>query len=115
MIHKSNQIHYFQIYCIGSKERERGDLKQLYKIERAINQVNKIERGAPRRGGRGHLHKEILATCQQKSKFFINRVVNVWNSLPDAVSGAFTTNSFKKVQQSYLSSHSTDWKLRARA
>ena len=95
--------------------RERCDLIKLYKIESGMNQVNwvyQIKRGAPRRGEREHIRKEIVANCQQRNKFFTNRVVNDWNSPPDEVYGALTTNSFKnkleKVQQSYYSSHSTD-------
>ena len=72
-------------------------------------------RGAPRRGERGHIRKEIVSNCQHMSKFFKNRVVNGWNSLPDAVSSALSTNPFKnmldKAQQRYYSSHSTDWEI----
>ena len=102
------------------REREREDLLQPLKKESGINQVdsvNQIERDPLRRGGRGLLRKEIEVNCQQRSKFLTKRVVNSWNSLPDAVSSALSTNSFKnkleKIQQSDYSSISTEvnsWK-----
>ena len=87
--------------------RKRGDLIQLHKIESCINKVNWVEdyeRSAPRRGMRGHIRKEIVANCQQRSNFFKNRITNDWNRLPDEITSATSSNSFNNkldnVQQS---------------
>ena len=59
--------------------QERVDLIQIYKIENGTNRVNwedEYERGAPRRGMRSHIQKEIVSNCQQRSNFFKNRKTN---------------------------------------
>ena len=101
--------------------RERGDLIQLFKIEKEIDKITWVSpytRGPPRRGNRAQLRKETVQNCQQRYNFFSNRVVNNWNSLPESVVDAPNTNAFKnrldKFQQRYNSSHSTDWALHAR-
>ena len=113
------RLHNLNLTSLEAR-RERGDLIQLHKIEICINKVNWVEdyeRSAPRRIMRGHILKEIVVNCQQRSKFFKNRITNDWNRLPDEITSATSTNSFKNkldnVQHSYYSSHSTDWVLRA--
>ena len=101
--------------------RERGDLIQLFKIEKEIDKITWVSpytRGPPRRGNRAQLRKETVQNCQQRYNFFSNRVVNNWNSLPESVVDAPNTNAFKnrldKFQQRYNSSHSTDCALHTR-
>ena len=104
-----------------SARRERGNLIQLYKIEKNIDHVNWVVpcmRGAPRRNTRGIMRKPIIANCQQRTYFFTNRVINNWNALPDSVVEEPNTNPFKNrldnFQHGYNSSHSTDWALHVR-
>ena len=71
---------------------------QFYKIENGIKKVNWVdeyERGAPRRGMRGHIRKEIVSNCQQRNNFFKNRIANDWNRLPVEITIASSTNAFK--------------------
>ena len=39
----------------------------------------------PRGGHRGYFQRELINDCNQRYKFFNNRIVNVWNSLPDEI------------------------------
>ena len=78
--------------------RERGDLIELFKIEKEIDKITWVSpytRGPPSRGNRAQLRKETVQNCQQRYNFFSNRVVNNWNSLPDSVVDAPNTNAFK--------------------
>ena len=65
---------------------------------------------------RGNIRKEVVHDFQQGSDFFKNGILNAWNNLSDAIIEAPSTNAFKnkldKVQQSFFSSYSSDWKLR---
>ena len=115
------RLHNLNLTSLEAR-RVRGDLIQLHKIESGINKVNSVEdyeRSAPRRGMRGHIRKEIVVNCQQRSNFFKNRITKDLNRLPDEITSVTSTNSFKNkldnLQQSYYSSHSADWGLRAPA
>ena len=115
------RLHNLNLTSLEAR-RERGDLIQLYKIESGINKVNWVEdyeRSESKREIRGHIRKEIVVNCKQRRNFLKNRITNDWNMLPDEITSATSTNSLKNklenIQQSYYSSHSTDWGLRAPA
>ena len=43
-----------------------------------------------------------MKSCAQRQNFLINRVVNVWNSLPDEVVEAGSVNNFKNMLDKFL-------------
>ena len=56
----------------------------------------------PRGGHRGYFQRELIKDCNQRYNFFNNRIVNVWNSLPDEIVAATSTNVFKKRLDDFL-------------
>ena len=64
---------------------------------------------------RGHSYKlkKPTATSSVRQNFFSTRVVNAWNSLPDAVVSAPTLNTFKnrldRVWAAYKFSEDSEW------
>ena len=40
-------------------------------------------------------HREPAKTCTCRNEFFLNRVIPLWNPLPQHVKEAITLNSFK--------------------
>ena len=51
---------------------------------------------------REYFQIELDKDCNQRNKFFKNRIVNNWNSLPDEIVAATTTNVFKKDWMNFL-------------
>ena len=84
--------------------RERGDLIEFYKIVHKLEEVkwvNEIKRldiendNRPTlRRHRDHFYRESKA-CTVREKFFINRVIPLWNGLPAVVRDASGLDSFK--------------------
>ena len=72
---------------------------QNFKIESKIDEINfdfepKV---LPLREGHCSYFQSVLfKDCNQRSNFFNNRILNVWNSLSDESVAATTTNRFKK-------------------
>ena len=71
-----------------------------------VNNFEKVDfiNGIPSRVGqdsynlRGHsmgINRELVKNCAVRFNFFTNRVVNDWNSLPQRVIEANTTENFK--------------------
>ena len=90
--------------------RMRGDLIQMYKI---INKLEKIKlvngvnfsdrvQGYNLRRNSRNLHRELVKNCPSRFNFLVNRVVNVWNELPEVVIIACTINSFKSKLDVWL-------------
>jgi ribonucleases P/MRP protein subunit RPP40 len=80
--------------------RLRGDLIQLYKLNRGIEEViweEKLRLGHPRKGENGKFIIENKPGCLQRLKFFSNRATEAWNKLPESVKGATSVDSFKKL------------------
>ena len=87
--------------------RVRGDLIQMFKIVNGIEIVNftnginyssntKIDnRRYELRRHRQNLTRELVRSCVPRFNFFINRVVNDWNKLPEEIINSRNTNSFK--------------------
>ena len=81
------------------ERRARGDMIQQFKIFRgkdSINWVHKPTLSNPRGGHRGHMRREIVRVCDQRHYFFNNRIVNLWNSIPDEVVNSNSVNAFKR-------------------
>ena len=90
--------------------RARGDMIEVYKIvtdiydPKTTNNLFKI-RGKQNMLLRGHqftMEHERLYTSN-RSNFFVNRIVNNWNSLPREVVGAGSLNAFKNLLDSLWS------------
>ena len=96
--------------------RERGDAIQYFKI---INNFNKVEWYHPNSekpaskldGPAKHLrnnkinskqlYRQITRSCDQREYFFSNRIVPLWNELPDKVTNAININNFKKEYDNF--------------
>ena len=91
------------------ERRKRGDLIQMYKIEKGIDNVEwhyPLSIGPPLGDRRGRMHRELVTGCAQRYNFFSNRVAHSWNKLPDSVVSAPTVNSFKARLDNYSQSTS---------
>ena len=88
--------------------RKRGDLIEFYKIINGSDQVKWKKRPEKkvqgdtdgpaarnlRRGGI-FFRREPANICTSRNEFFLNRVIPLWNELPQKVREAATLNSFK--------------------
>ena len=90
--------------------RTRGDMIETFKITHNIYdnkttkkffslQVNSVTRGHP--------YKINKLSCKSNSyaHFFTNRIINLWNSLPNNIVCAESTNSFKNMLDKHWSKH----------
>jgi len=79
--------------------RARGDLIETFKILKGFDKIdyNKFFILAENDRVRGHSMKVIKNRCNTnaRSSFFSQRVVNMWNGLPEEVIQAETVNTFK--------------------
>ena len=91
-LNKVNLIHL-------EKRRERGDLIQVYKLIKGFDKIDyrqffELAGNFRTRGHRFRIVK-VRSRLDIRSKFFSQRVVNVWNEPPVNVVEAETVNSFK--------------------
>lgn len=78
--------------------RERGDLIQAFKVFKGFSQVNWVKDLATvpgRCGQRDQLRGEPVNDCDRRRFFFLNRIVDGWNKLPDEVVDSCSVNQFK--------------------
>ena len=84
---RSQHINLYSLYCW----RQRGDLIEVYKL---INHLNKISPDPfftfVNSTTRGHDYRIFKEHCRTTArlKFFTNRIVNQWNSLPQYVTAS---------------------------
>ena len=90
--------------------RNRGDVIEVYKYVRGIIETDQLPftRENMEQVTRGHIYKLLKPRCNTsfRQKFFLNRVINIWNNLPSAVAEATSLNSFKNR----LDQHWKDYK-----
>ena len=89
--------------------RLRGDLIEMYKILNGLDSLN-FESLFTRRvyqGLRGHTHMLEVKRCNYNIRkyFFSNRVICMWNSLPNYIVSAPSVNCFKKYYDDYYFGH----------
>ena len=81
--------------------RLRNDLYECFKILKNFSPLNKSEFfEPPRLHSRLHLAK-TRSKCNERYHFFSNRVVDIFNGLPDVVVQARTVNHFKSALNRY--------------
>ena len=86
--------------------RTRGDMIEVFKVLKGISKVDSSRwfRLADSSRTRGHRYK--LVKCRSRldvrKNFFSQRVVNTWNSLPEAVVEADSVNCFKNRYDKYM-------------
>ena len=104
--------------------RDRGDLIQLFKIVHGIEHVELLSPlkplpstlvSGPASATRGHSQRLVQetftssarnkysATISTRDHFLTNRIVPLWNSLPQSVVDARSLNSFKSKLDSFFS------------
>ena len=94
----------FGLSTLASR-RLRGDLIQMYKISKNIDHItwhNKQVLRPSRPRHRCHYVGETVKNCEVRNKFFTNRIVQPWNTLPDNIVNAKTVNSFKARLDKHL-------------
>ncbi|CAF0705634.1 unnamed protein product [Brachionus calyciflorus] len=86
--------------------RERGDLIQLFKIEKKINLIewyhpliqapntNTIGPSSSTRSNK-RKYRQFVKSCPPRNNFFTNRTANAWNMIPDNLIDSNTVNAFK--------------------
>lgn len=87
-----------------TERRVRGDLIQIFKIYNKIDEINWHHTplvADSRVGRRPQLRREIVRCCNQRHNFFLNRVANGWNKLPDDVVNSNSVNQFKNKLDKY--------------
>ena len=90
--------------------RLRGDLVQLFKLNNKIGLVEFKKGLIFGQSGqvydlRRHsktLRREQIKNCSSHFHFFTNRVVNIWNQLPEGIVSAKTLNIFKSKLDDWL-------------
>ena len=85
--------------------RLRGDLIQMYKIKKKIDEImwhRNPTWSSARHTKRSQMRREIVTACQQRFNFFLNRIANEWNALPDEIVEAESVESFKCKVDAYL-------------
>jgi len=86
--------------------RQRGDLIQLFKIIRGADVITWHHEpvwSEPRALKRSQLRREIVTSCKQRHNFFLNRVANAWNELPNEIAESGSVEAFKSELDKYLS------------
>ena len=93
-------LNLYSLYCW----RQRGDLIEVYKL---INHLNRVSPDPfftlANSVTRGHDYRIFKQHCRTTSrlKFFTNRIVNQWNSLPQHVITSDSLNKFKNNLDQY--------------
>lgn len=79
--------------------RNRGDLIQVFKLVKGIDKLDyrTFFQFAESNRTRGHRYKLVKKRCSLnlRKNFFSQRVVDIWNKLPESVVEATTVNAFK--------------------
>jgi hypothetical protein len=89
-----------------SRRRIRGDIIQVFKFYKGIDKVemNELFKFSDYRRTRGHKGKLYKNNCRLdvRKNFFSNRVVDMWNGLPDQLLECNSVNVFKRKLDEWL-------------
>ena len=94
-----DRLKQLEIYSL-EKRRLRGDLIEVYKILNEKERVDKAKFFQPALdtyGLRGHSQKLFKPRCRTTARktFFLNRIIEEWNRLPQHVIDSSSVNVFK--------------------
>lgn len=87
--------------------RKRGDLIQIYKIAKGLDEVDLGINIGKTKTGRSHTHqisKEDCKKCNLRGGFLPNRTATTWNLLPPSIVEAETVNGFKAKLDAHMKS-----------
>ena len=87
--------------------RKRGDLIQLYKVSKGLEEVDLGMTMGRENVGRSHtnqISREICGNCNIRGRFLPNRTATTWNLLPPNIVNAATVNGFKSRLDAHLAS-----------
>ena len=96
--------------------RERGDAIQFFKTSDWLNIAEFKRSNCPApsitstgpaksiRWNKYRLNRQLVKGCDQRELFFTNRVVPLWNALPEEVVNAHSVKHFKMLFDEYFSS-----------
>ncbi len=96
------------------ERRARGDAIQFFKFDKGFNRVtwyhpnsltNSTQLAGPAGNIRGHKHRlsrQFTRNCDQREHFFTNRVVPIWNNLPEEVINSESVNEFKNRYDKFI-------------
>ena len=88
-----------------SHRRMRGDLIETFKIVKGLSglKFDDLFSFIPSMGTRGHTLRlqRNHSRLQQRAQYFTNRVIPVWNRLPEIAVGCSSVDTFKKVIDKY--------------
>ncbi|RNA24050.1 RNA-directed DNA polymerase from mobile element jockey-like [Brachionus plicatilis] len=97
------------------ERRVRGDLIQMFKLTKDINEVgwvyplvpaSSLSQPGPASGIRGHARRlsgQASTKSLQRANTFTNRIVKEWNALPATVTDADSVNKFKNGYDAFQS------------
>ena len=92
------RLQELKLYSL-EKRRIRGDLIQVFRIMKQIDKVDIADLGwkVNNRVSRGHSLKLIknLSRLEIRKTYFTQRIINLWNELPEHAVAATTVEAFK--------------------
>ena len=94
-------------YTDLEQRRKRGDLIQIFKIFRGLEEVDIGVHIGRNNSGRSHayqIERENCKDCNMRGKFLPNRTATTWNLLPPHVVNAISVNSFKAKLDALMAS-----------
>ena len=99
--YRLKELRIYSLYC----RRQRGDLIETYKLLKGYYNLDwtGFFTLSPVQNTRGH-HTKLYkkhSRLQLRENFFTQRVINMWNSLPETVVSASTVSVFKQKLDEY--------------
>ena len=85
--------------------RNRGDIIELYKLGRGTDKITWVKEpnwSTQYGRKRSQLRRQIVTSCSQRHNFFLNRVANLWNALPDEIVNSTSTDILKSKLDLFL-------------
>ncbi|CAF0917391.1 unnamed protein product [Brachionus calyciflorus] len=95
------------------ERRTRGDLIQFFKKENSLNKINwfhpiirtpNSNNSGPAGNTRRQIkyYRQLVKSCSLRNNFFTNRVITLWNNLPDEVKYVKSVSNFKNKYDEHM-------------
>ena len=100
------------------ERRDRGDALQKFKLDKGFEKVKWLSDNTqppldrPIRRNNRRIKREVVKHCEQRYHFFNNRIVNMWNSLPENTVSAQTVDKFKEAYDLSVNSEKNEQRMR---